>query len=217
MRDKKTVNPADVSKGLNITKKLVNTAIVSAVASSDLSLMKEGQSKLITMTLLNNNIADCRIPFGTPLGSAGEVDFYPTAQANLTSGGLPRWDTILADLVDNQGANATFLQALNKRLLRHALYVAQVEVITPDNALGQSQRAENITRMVIPLNSVTDSCVRAGAFVPQYTEYTGTLMFGEEGVVISDFHGFFYKLLAGSQVSMNFYLQAIDTPVFKNV
>lgn len=203
--------------GLAVTKNLVDAGTLNAVTANELALMKEGQSRMITLELTNNNASAIPIPFGTPLGDAVEQAFYPNVQANLRIGGGPAWYAALADLVDNQGVNATFLQAINKRFLRHAVYVSQIEVITQDNALGQQQRAEGIKRIVIPYNSVDDSCIKTGKFVPQFTEYTATTMLDKSGAVLGDFHGLLYTLLAGSTVKLNMYIQAIDTPTFKTV
>lgn len=201
--------------GLAITKKLVDSSMMASTSASELSLMREGQSSMITFELTNNNLNAIPIPFGTPLGNVVEQAWYPNLQANLSIGAGPEWYAALADLVDNQGVNATFLQAINARFLRHAAYIAQVEVITADTALGQAQRAEGIKRIVIPYNSVNDGCIKQGKFVPQFTEYTATTMLDKEGIVLGDFHGMLYTLLPGAKVSMNMYIQAIDTPCFK--
>jgi len=203
--------------GLAITKKLVGNSMLSTTSAGELALMGQGQSEMITLSLKNNDLTDIPIPFGTPLGSLVEQPLYPNLLPNLSIAGGNTWFGALANLVDNQGANITFLQALNLRFLRHAVYVSQIEVITPNTALGEQQRAENVRRIIIPLNSVNDACIKTGKFVPQFTEYTATTILDKEGIVLGDFHGFLYTMLAGSEASFNIYLQAIDTPCFKNV
>ena len=206
--------------GLAITKNLVKGSGLSVVNADELALMGEGQSTMITLSLLNNNAFAVAIPFGTPLGSAVEQAWYPNLQPALlaSAGSSPWYDAIALPLLeDNQGASLTFLQAINARLVRHALYISQIEVITPNNALGESQRAENIRRIVIPYNSVNDSCIKTGKFVPQFTEYTATTMLDERGIVLGDFHGMLWNLLAGAEASLNIYIQAMDTACFKTV
>ena len=204
--------------GLSVTKQLVDTSMLNAVTSNELALMGDGQSNMITLQLNNATAEIIPIPLGTPLGSNVEQAWYPNLQSNLIVGatGITWFDPVgLAVNSDNQGLGLTFLQAINSRFLRHAVYVSQIEVITPDTALGQQQRSEKIRRIVIPYNSVDDSCIKTGKYVPQFTEYTATTMLDKKGAVLGDFHGILYNMLAGSTAQFNIYLQAIDTPTFK--
>lgn len=207
--------------GLAVTKKLVDGNILGSVTAQELNLMGDGQSQMITLEITNASAEVIPIPLGTPLGSNVEVDWYPNLASNLVVGatGFPWNDPVNSLPVnsDNQGLGLTFLQAINARFLRHAVYVAQIEVITPDTALGQQQRSEKVRRIVIPYNSVDDSCIKTGKFVPQFTEYTATTMLDKSGAILGDFHGILYNMLAGSTAQFNIYLQAIDTPTFKSV
>ncbi len=179
----------------------------NVVAVEELSCMGKQNSKMITLSVTNTGGASTLI-FGTPAGIADEYTAVPYAA------GL---DDImflnLATLADNQGANLPFLQLLNKRFVRTPIFVSHIEVITPNTALGNSQKSESVSRFVVPYNSASDSQVISGAFVPQFTEYTAVTLL-DAGIVLGEFSGFAYKLLENSQVKINIHIAAIDSNTF---
>jgi hypothetical protein len=216
----KNMNPAQGIGGIDLAKRNTDTAAMGTCTACSLGLNGEKQSDMITLTLTNGNADTVPLPLGTPLGRADEVDFYPDLRPKLTIGATGQIWTNPAELAllsDNQGINLTFFQAINRRLTRHGVYVNRIEVVTPDTALGQQQKAVSIQKIVVPYNSASDACVKTGKFVPQYTEYTGADILNKEGAVLDDFNGIIYPVLAGSTVNMNIYIDAIDAPTFKKV
>lgn len=211
-------NGAAGVSGLDLAKRSTDTSAMGTCTACSLGLAGESQSDMITLSLTNNNADTIPIPIGTPLGRVDEVDFYPDLRPKLEIGATGQiWAQVLADIVDNQGANATFLQAINRRLTRHGIYVNRIEVVTPDTALGQQQKAVSVQKIVVPYNSASDACVKTGRFVPQYTEYTGADILSKNGAVLDEFNGLIYPVLSGSTVNMNIYIDAVDAPTFKKV
>lgn len=193
------------------------TSMIGTIITDDLQLMGGEQSKVINLEIENANTKDVIIPFGTPLGLIKEVSFYPSLGAVLTNNGvLPEWyvTATLNKIIDNYGTGAKYLQGLNARLNRSGAYISQIEVITADTNLGKKQRAENIKKIELPLNASSD-CIKRGDFISQDIFNTGVELLCTRGVVISDFHGFVYKILAGAKVQMNLTIEAVDKPVYK--
>jgi len=211
-------NGTPVRGGIDSAKKGTDTSAMGTCTACSLGLNGESQSDMITLQLENTSADPIPMPLGTPLGRADEVDFYPDLRPKLESGATGQiWAQLLANIEDNQGVNATFFQAINRRLTRHGIYAKRIEVVVPDTPLGQQQKAVSIQKIVIPYNSASDACVRTGKFVAQYTEYTGADILNSSGAVLDEFNGIVYPLLAGSTVSMNIYIDAIDAPTFKKV
>jgi hypothetical protein len=217
----KNLNPSQGVGGIDLAKRKTDTAPMGTCTACSLGLNGEQQSSMITLSLTSADADIIPIPLGTPLGRVDEVDFYPDLRpkliVNLAANTIWADAVVLANITDNQGVNATFLQAINRRFTRHGIYVNRLEVVTPDTALGQQQKAVSIQKIVVPYNSASDACVRTGKFVPQYTEYTGADVLNSEGAVVDEFNGIIYPLLAGSTVNMNIYIDAIDAPTFKKV
>ena len=184
---------------------------IGIVAVEEMGCAGSSNSKVITLQLANASVTETyNLVFGTPLGIANEYEAVPlqTAYPNLMfkGGGL-------TDLSDNQGIGLKFLQLINKRLVRHACYISHIEVITPANALGNSQKSESVTRFTVPFNSASDTCTSAGNFVPQFTEYTGVTIL-DGGIVLGEFTGFIYNILPLSTMKLNIHIASIDAPVF---
>ncbi len=176
------------------------------LAIEEMTINGKTNSDKITLTLANANAGTTYdMVFGTPVGIATEYTAVPYATT------LPDiMFTGLADLTDNQGASIPFLQLLNKRFVRKPVYVSHIEVITPDTALGNSQKSEGVNRFIIPYNSATDTGSVVGSFIPQYTEYTAVALL-DTGIILGEFSGFSYKLLPSSSVKMNIYLAALKS------
>lgn len=201
---------------LNLANKNMKRNVIQAkqrgmkvLAVEEMTVNGQTNSKVITLEVSNANVGvDYDLVFGTPVGIGSEYASVPYAStlANIMFGGL-------ADLSDQQGASIPFLQLLNKRFVRKPVYVSHIEVITPNTALGNSQKSESVNRFIVPYNSVTDTGSVSGSFIPQYTEYTGVSLL-DRGIVLGEFSGFSYKLLASSTVKLNIYLASIDTPTF---
>ncbi len=197
--------------------RLGNQVGVHATTACELGLMGAEQSTKITIFITNNDPNPVVIPFGTPLGIADEVAFYPNLNPKLLATPVSlEWFNTLANLVDNQGVNATFLQAINKRFVRNPVYVSSMEIITDDTALGQQQRTQSMTHLLVPYNSVDDSRSRQGFFKPVYTEYTGNSVLDDKGVIFGDFTGILYTVLAGATANFNIVLQGVNVPTFKH-
>ena len=222
--DLKRINSAQASsadamrtQGIFMTRKANNIGAMNSTTACELGLMGAEQSTKITIELTNNNAEAIIIPFGTPLGLADDVGFYPNLNGKLLSSPIAsEWFNALADLVDNQGINATFLQAINKRFVRNPIYVANMEIVTDDTALGQQQRRQSTTRLLVPYNSVNDSRSQQGYYKPVFTEFTGNQVLDSKGVVFGDFTGILYPLLAGSTAGFNISLQGVNVPTFKH-
>lgn len=164
------------------------------------------QSSMITLPLKNTGSNDITLIFGTPLGVIEEYQnevMYP----NITNHFLDN----LSDLEDAESVNR--LINLNRRLVRKPLLIGQIEVITPDDTLGATQRSQKITELSIPINNI-DSVKIGGAFVPQNTFITGAKLLNK-GKIFGDFFGIAYVLKAGAEAQFNFYIGSIDTPNFK--
>jgi len=181
----------------------------SIIAVEEMSIVGKINSRLITLKLKNNDaVNEYDIVFGTPIGIATEYLAVPfnTTIPNIMFNGL-------AQLEDNQGVGLNFLQLLNKRFVRKPVYISHVELIAPNTAKGNSQKGESVKYFEVPYNSASDSSVGSGKFIPVYTEYTAVNILGS-GVMVGEFNGFYYKMLTSSEVTMNIYLAAIDTPTF---
>jgi len=203
--------------GIMMQRKGQTISAIHSTSACELGLMGAQQSHVITIQITNNDAQPIIIPFGTPLALADEVAFYPNLNSKLLANpAATEWYNALGLLVDNQGVNATFLQAINKRFVRNPVYVSHMEVITDDTALGQQQRTQKVTRLLVPYNSVNDSRSQDGYFKPVYTEYTGNSVLDERGAIFSDFTGILYPLLAGSTASFNIVLQGVNVPTFKH-
>lgn len=181
---------------------------VKVVAVEEMACTGKSNSKVITLSLVSAAVVDINIPFGTPMGINGEYPAVP-----LSSSFPELIFANLASVTDNQGASVPFYQLLNKRFVRTPIFVSHIEVITPNTALGNSQKAEQVTRISVPYNSTLDSCASAGNFIPQFTEYTAVTIL-DAGCCIGEFSGFVYKLLAGSSVKLNIHIAAIDSNTF---
>jgi hypothetical protein len=197
--------------GASLTNMVLNEKVrgMKVIALEELKIAGGENSTKITLQLTNaNGGVAYDMVFGTPVGIATEYTAVPFSStlANIMFGGL-------GDISDQQGASIPFLQLLNKRFVRKPIYVSHMEVITPNTALGNDQKSEQITRFVVPYNSVTDSASASGSFVPQYTEYTAVNLL-DTGIILGEFSGFIYKLLASSTVKLNIFIKAIDTPTF---
>lgn len=179
------------------------------MAVEEMTINGKTNSSIITLTLANASaVTTYDMIFGTPVGIATEYTAVPYATT------LPAiMFTGLADLTDNQGASIPFLQLLNKRFVRKPVYVSHIEVITPDTALGNSQKSESVNRFLVPYNSATDTGSVSGSFIPQYTQYTAVAIL-DKGIILGEFSGFSYKLLPLSSVKLNIYIASIDTPTF---
>jgi hypothetical protein len=180
---------------------------VKVVAVEELACMGKQNSKLITLELVNAG-GPSTIILGTPAGISAEYTAVPYAAgiANIMF-------LNLATLADNQGLGLPFLQLLNKRFVRTPIFVSHIEVITPNTALGNSQKAESVKRFVVPYNSATDGQVISGAYVPQFTEYTAVTLL-DAGIVLGEFSGFAYRLLENSSAKINIHIAAIDSNTF---
>lgn len=180
------------------------------VAVEEMAIAGKTNSNIINLELDNADAAiDFDIVFGTPLGIAAE---YLSIPANTTIPNI--MFTGLGVLSDQQGVGLPFLQELNIRFVRKPIYISHIEVITPTGAVGQSQKSEVVTYFEVPYNSASDSSSASGKYVPVYTEYTAVTILGS-GVMVGEFMGFRYKLLALSNVKMNIHIAAIDTPTFQ--
>ena len=179
------------------------------VAVEEMSIAGKSNSNHINLKLKNNSaVTEYDIIFGTPVGLADEYQAIPYSSTipNIMFTGL-------ADLEDNQGVGLDYLQELNKRFVRKPVYISHVELIAPDTSKGQSQKSEVVRYFEVPYNSFSDSASFSGKYIPVYTEYTAVTILGA-GVMVGEFMGFQYKLLTQSEVQMNIFLAAIDTPTF---
>lgn len=186
-----------------------NGQVYHTMTADELEAIGASNSDLITMEITNTGATDRLIFLGTPLGVEDEYDkvpLYPSLGENM-------WTTP-AEISDNQGANFPFLNLFNRRLVRHAMVVSQIEVVTDDTALGKTQRSQPVSRVAVPYNSADDSCKHTGKFIAQDTEYTGANLLAK-ATVLGDFNGIYFTLKAGATVQMNMYVAAIDVPNFK--
>jgi hypothetical protein len=196
------------------TNSLINAVVqekvkgMRVIALEELKVSGGENSTKITLQLTNTGIIDYTMVFGTPVGIATEYTAIPYS-STLTN----IMFTGLGDLADQQGASIPFLQQLNKRFVRNQVFISHMEVIAPDTALGNSQKSESTTRFVVPYNSVTDSASASGSFTPQYTQYTAVNLL-DTGIILGEFSGLSYKLLAGSTIKINLFIKAINTPTF---
>jgi hypothetical protein len=179
------------------------------IAVEEMSIVGKMNSRQINLELNNASaVTEYEIVFGTPVGIADEyadVPFSATIPNIMFTG--------LADLSDQQGLGLGFMQLLNKRFVRKPVFISHIELITPDTAKGQSQKSETVKFFEVPYNSTTDTASVQGKYIPVYTEYTAVTILGS-GVMVGEFNGFYYKMLTQSNVKMNIYLAAIDTPTF---
>jgi len=179
------------------------------IALEEMSIVGKKNSNLITLKLKNTDAVNpYDVVFGTPIGIGTEYLSVPFSSTipNIMFNGL-------GVLEDNQGVGLNFMQLLNKRFVRKPVYISHIQVIAPDNAIGQSQKSESVKYFEVPYNSSTDSSVATGKYIPVYTEYTAVNILGS-GVMVGEFNGFYYTMLASSEVTMNIFLAAIDTPTF---
>ncbi len=211
--DKTTRNEAvHMQNAVNTIRNKVNAAKKGQnriIALEEMTIAGKINSRYITLEVDNASaVTNYDLMFGTPLGIAAEYTAVPlnTSFPNIMFTGL-------ADLSDNEGIGLNFLQLLNKRFVRKPVFVSHIEIITPDTAKGNSQRTESVRYYEVPYNSSTDSTTAAGKYIPVYTEFTGVSILGN-GVMIGEFSGFAYRILTQSNVKMNIFLAAIDTPTF---
>lgn len=187
----------------------VRRAGQNIVAVEELAAQGKANSDLITIEFTSTDAVNTfDLIFGTPLGIAGEYLAIPfqSTFANIMFDGL-------AVLSDEGGVGIPFLQAINKRVVRNQMYLSHIDVITPNNVLGNSQKSESVRRFVIPYNSQTDSVAVQGAFIPQYTEYTAVSIV-DTGILVGEFSGFSYKIRPLSTFKMNMHIVAINAPTF---
>lgn len=200
-------------KGLQSIVEQSKNEVKTTLMIDELAVDNKAQSELITLSLLNTATdsggagKDVNIVLGTPLGVDSERDLVPYVVPNS-------YLDELANISDNQGAGAKFLQLINKRLLRHPALISSIEIITPNNASGQAQRTESLKHIIVPYNSANDTNSFTGAFVPQFTEYTASELLNKP-LVIGEFRGLIYKLKYNVQVNINIRLASVDVPNFK--
>jgi hypothetical protein len=196
-------------RNLNAELDLIKAQQTQVVSVDELKFQNKKNSELITLQLTNSSAdRDINITFGTPLSVFEEYKKIPMYDTIVN-----HWLDNLASLTDNQGAEAPFLQLLNRRFLRKSAVILQMEIITPNNEIGLGQRTEQTRRIYIPFNSVTDSSQEQTAFIPQYTEYNASLLLSK-AAILGDFSGLIYKLRKSSTISINMTIGAIDTPNF---
>ena len=189
----------------------------ASVGIDELKLINAINSDIVTLVVENTDTADHLLVFGTPLGVVEDYKnqaIYGQLPADSHFLDAMGTTSIEGHLInDNLGADAKFIKTLNNRFLRHPVIVSQTEVITSNDTLGNKQATEQFKKVIIPLNSASDSSQSSGAFVPRYTEYTATLL--QNGALIfGEFSGVIYKLFAGAKVQINFYIAGIDRPQF---
>ncbi len=180
----------------------MNKASAVLITEDELALEGLQQNDLITLQVENTDIVEQVLAFGTPLGNPEEAALVPLTIADF----FIKAGAINVKLLDQQGGGLPFLELLNRRFQRHAVLLSSIEVITDSSALGEKQREEQITRIIVPENSASDSSTKSGAFIPQFTEYTASELLNK-GIVC--------KVLAGSKVSFNMHVAAVDIPNFK--
>jgi hypothetical protein len=197
--------------GRNLAKAVVRAKQVgqNVAAIEEMTVNGKTNSDKITMQVVNASAVNTYdLVFGTPVGIADEYTAVPysTTLPNIMFTGL-------ADLSDNQGVGIPFLQLVNKRIVRKPIYVSHIEVITPNNPTGNSQKSEPVTKFVVPYNSATDNAAINGSYIPQYTEYTAVSLL-DSGMVLGEFSGFHYSIIPLGDIKLNIYISAIDTPTF---
>lgn len=168
---------------------------------------KVGKKIIISLKNLSTTNTK-RIFFGTPFGVSDEAVLIPSIWSPIVAASKD-WDRDLSKLEDNFGLEAKFLQLINKRFLRRAVLVHQMQMIT-DNEL---QRQESLIKYNVPLNA-PDAHSNADAFQAVYTEYNGTQMI-QEPVVFGDFGGVAFDLLPDTEVRLNIMVSAVDSLTFK--
>lgn len=200
--------------GKAVTRTLSKQAAVSRnegvkiVAVDELSCMGKENSQIFQLEIVNTGGAS-NLVFGTPIGIADEYDAVPQS-TSITD---IMFD-FLATLADQGGAGLPTLQLFNKRAVRHALYISHIEVITPNTALGNSQKSQAVRKFIVPINFFYDSSAVQGAFIPQFTEYTAVTLLNE-GAICGEYCGFIYKVLENSSFNMNIHIAAVDSATFR--
>ena len=214
------------------TVRATNEAIASATAIEKIlfqnqdasmtvceSLRKGDSPNMLKVSITNVGAGGTSvlIPFGTLLGinGKGTTDALPEFTGTT---GLFQDDAQavpvnnLLNIDDNFGNGAKFLQDMNTRFFSRPVLITGFEVITPDTALGLSQRAKPLTLVDYPAQ-FEDSRGKKGTFVRQFTEITSAQIL-EKPVVFGMDKGAVYELLDGSTVDINIHFGAVDSPNF---
>jgi hypothetical protein len=183
----------------------------------EMTLAGRKNSDVITLSLANvtpgsKSAKDLNIIFGTPLSSPAFYDKVPL-NSSIVNNFLDDLDYIW----DNQGQNANFLQMLNERFRNNPIVIKQIEIIQAETSTANTaQAAQQMGRLVIPLNSATDSAEMGGKFIPQDTQFTGTYLL-DQPITIGEFLGGKYKLVTGANILMNIYLGSKAVPTFEAI
>lgn len=148
-----------------------------------------------------------RLFFGTPLGDSAEAVLVPQIWATIADDN--KWTNGLALQSDNQGANLTFFQLINKRFLRNQSVISSFEIVTSSDA----QREISPLKVFVPWNNANSKTENLD-FLPIYKEVTGQQLLNE-GVVCGEFSGIALDVLAGVTISCNIYIAHTDCPTFK--
>lgn len=186
------------------------------------SLKKGDNTDMLKLHMENVGLGGTAIlvPLGTLLGinGKGTTDALPEFTGTT---GLYQDDAQavpvnnLLNIDDNFGNGGKFIQDLNERFFVRPVLINGFEVITPDNALGLSQRKNALTLVDYPWQ-MEDARSRKGTFVRQYTEITSAQIL-EKPIVLGMDKGIVYQLNTGAEVDINIRFGAIDSTVFTPV
>lgn len=183
------------------------------------SLKKADHTKMLKLRMKNVGAGGTSVlvPFGTLLGINGKTTNDALPEFTGTTG-LYQDDAQaipvnnLLNIDDNFGNGSKFIQDMNERFFVRPALITGFEVITPNDALGLTQRAKTLTLVDYPAQ-LEDAKSNKGTFVRQFTEITSAQIL-EKSIVFGMDKGAVYELLSGSEVFINIYFGAVDSPVF---
>lgn len=188
---------------------LDNSNIMKPV--DELKSLGHAQSDVINLNLKNTSTdSTISLVLGTPLGVSDtyeNVPLYDTIQNHFIDN--------QASIEDNQGANANFIQLLNRRFLRYPVLFESMEIVIPsDTEVNNDQATTPIQRIFVPYNSAGDSQKISGSYVGRSTDKNFTQVL-QEIAPVGEFTGIMYDVLPGANININIRLAGYSTSVMK--